>query len=342
MSILNISYPVTGLADAVPSLLYINTNDLLATVLVAGYLDTAKALYGNIFSDKQMAIVYTSDFKSSILQVSVSADGVNASLQSAAASSPVALPTVANQIVYATDTVGALAGAGANIVNTGSFINTGAITATTSLTATAGVVTSGAVAGGFAGKLTAFSTTAAKGSISLLAANNTGDFDLDITNADILQNQVMTVPNVGSTGSFLTSSLVLSEPGANIIVKNITVGQAALATAGEVIIQASAGTDQYKILEVMVNSGGTDFSGGGGDRLGQVTDGTTVYSVVPAASMQTLVNSRWGDTATPFPASAAMNVSTAAAADVVFSYSGGATDYTAGSLVVTVTLEKVA
>ena len=58
--------------------------------------------------------------------------------------------------------------------------------------------------------------------------------------------------------------------------------------------------------------------------------------------MQALVNARWGSTEVPFPASAAINTPTAAGADVVFSYSGGATDYTAGSLVITVVLEKIA
>lgn len=131
-------------------------------------------------------------------------------------------------------------------------------------------------------------------------------------------------------------------PLANLITRDVTVGQASLASGGSVIIMPSTGSMQFKIRGLQLNSGGTNFSGGGGDRLGQVTDNTTVYSVIPAASLQTLANAQWGTTALPNPASAAINTSTAAGADLVFKYSGGTTDYTAGSLVITALLERVA
>jgi hypothetical protein len=105
---------------------------------------------------------------------------------------------------------------------------------------------------------------------------------------------------------------------------------------------ASSGSKRYKIRTLQLNSGGTNFSGGGGDRLGQVTDGTTVYSLIPAATMQSLVNAQWGVTALPNPASAAINTSTAAGANLVFKYSGGTTDYTAGSLVISGIVQRVA
>jgi hypothetical protein len=91
-----------------------------------------------------------------------------------------------------------------------------------------------------------------------------------------------------------------------------------------------------------MNAGGTNFAGGGGDRLGQIGDGTTIYSVIPAANMQTLTNSAWGGTAVPFPAAAAINVSTAAGANLVFKYNAGTTDYTAGSVVISGILQRVA
>lgn len=139
-----------------------------------------------------------------------------------------------------------------------------------------------------------------------------------------------------------SSGVLTLFPRANIITRDITVPVASLASGGSVVIQASNISEQYKIRGMQLNSGGTNFSGGGGDRLGQVTDGTTVYTVVPAAVMQSLVNAVWG-VSTPLPnaASSANNTSTAAGADIVFKYSGGATDYTAGSLVITVILERV-
>lgn len=122
---------------------------------------------------------------------------------------------------------------------------------------------------------------------------------------------------------------------------DVTVGQAALATAGHVALVTSSGSRQYRVRMLQLNSGGTNFSGGGGDRLGQVSDGTTVYSVVPAATMQALVNAQWGVTALPNPASAAIFTPTAAGANLFFAYSGGATDYTAGSLRISGLVERI-
>jgi len=140
----------------------------------------------------------------------------------------------------------------------------------------------------------------------------------------------------------LTSAIVTPDVGANLITFDVTVGEAALATGGAVTLQASSGSKQYKIRSLELESGGTNFSGGGGDRLGQVTDGTTVYSVVPAATMQALTNARWSQTALPNAASAANNTSTAAGAALTFKYSGGTTDYTAGSLRISGIMERIA
>jgi hypothetical protein len=140
----------------------------------------------------------------------------------------------------------------------------------------------------------------------------------------------------------LTSSIVEPDTSSNLFCFDITVGQAALAAGGSVTLVDSSLTKQYKVRNLQINRGGTNFSGGGGDRLGQVTDGTTVYSVIPAASLQTLANAQWGATALPNPASAAINTSTVAGADLVFKYSGGTTDYTAGSVVVSGLIQRVA
>lgn len=140
----------------------------------------------------------------------------------------------------------------------------------------------------------------------------------------------------------LTSGITTPDVGANLISFDVTVGFAALASDGSVTLINSSGAKQYKVRSLQLNSGGTNFSGGGGDRLGQVTDGTTVYSVIPAVSMQTLANAQWGATALPNPASAAINTSTAAGENLVFKYSGGTTDYTAGSLVISGIVERVA
>jgi hypothetical protein len=177
--------------------------------------------------------------------------------------------------------------------------------------------------------------TAGGSSLFLQSANNLSD----------LASASTAVTNLGFTqaaGKYLYSSLASPDQSIDLVSFDTTVGQAALAAGGSVSLVTSSGAKQYKLRVLQLNSGGTNFSGGGGDRLGQVTDGTTVYSVIPAATMQSLVNAQWGVTALPNPASAAINTSTAAGASLVFKYSGGTTDYTAGSLVISGIVQRVA
>jgi hypothetical protein len=139
----------------------------------------------------------------------------------------------------------------------------------------------------------------------------------------------------------LTSAIVTPDVGANLIAFDIQCGFAALAAGGSVPLITSSGAKQYKIRSLQLNGGGINFSGGG-DRLGQVTDGTTVYSVIPGANLQTLVNAQWGSAILPNPATAALNANTAAGANLVFKYSGGTTDYTAGSVIISGVVQRVA
>lgn len=157
--------------------------------------------------------------------------------------------------------------------------------------------------------------------------------DSGVLAANVVTNSAaggLVLPNAANTTSY------------TVVVKNITCSHTELATAGTVTLLPSTGTQQYQILNIFLNKGGTNFSGGGGDRLGQVTDATSIFTVIPATDLQTLVNSGWGSTPVPYPASVAIDTLTAAGAPVVFAYSGGTTDYTAGSLVITVVAIQVA
>lgn len=141
----------------------------------------------------------------------------------------------------------------------------------------------------------------------------------------------------------LFGTIVNPDASPDLVSFDVTVGQAALAAGGSVALVTSSGSKQYRIRVLQLNSGGTNFSGGGGDRLGQVTDGTTVYSVIPAANMQSLVNAGWGiNTVLPYPATAAIFTPTAAGANLRFQYSGGTTDYSAGSLRISGIAERIA
>lgn len=140
----------------------------------------------------------------------------------------------------------------------------------------------------------------------------------------------------------LTSSIVSPDVSGNFIPFSVTCGFSALGSAGTITLINSSGSKQYRLINLYINKVGTNFSGGGGDRLGQVTDGTTVYSLIPATNMQTLVNAGWGiSTPLPFPASVSINTLTAPGAHLLFSYSGGSADYTAGSIVVSGLVQRI-
>lgn len=73
MSILQATSSITGLAGVVPNLVFINTNDSVATVTTAGYL--TKAVHENLLtvSNNDMALVYTT---SGVVFLAVSITGV--------------------------------------------------------------------------------------------------------------------------------------------------------------------------------------------------------------------------------------------------------------------------
>lgn len=122
-----------------------------------------------------------------------------------------------------------------------------------------------------------------------------------------------------------------------------TIGQAALASGGEVIVLDAASGETWKVRGALFSGDGTNFSGGGGDRLLSITDGTSTWSVVPAATLQSLAAATWGDTGLPFPATAThMMAASGLGVDIVAKYSGGTADYTAGACTVVVIAERTA
>ena len=139
----------------------------------------------------------------------------------------------------------------------------------------------------------------------------------------------------------LQSGFDSPSPSANILVANVTVDFSDMSGGGSKVLVSSSGSQTYIVLEVYLNSGGTDFSGGGGDRNAEITDGTNSWSIIPAATLQALINARWGDTAVAFPASVNINTVTQAGDDLVLQYNGGTTDYTAGSLIITVVAQRI-
>ncbi|MCW1908612.1 MAG: hypothetical protein KIH63_004695 [Candidatus Saccharibacteria bacterium] len=211
MSVKGIIFPTTGLADAKPSLLYINTDDTLATVTAASYLNKVIPVYGNVFSKYQMAMVQTTDQGAVLLQISVAVSTGVITLQAAAGSEAIVLPTVANHIVYATTTGGNLSTAnGINIINGGGIY--------------AGL-------SGTAGTLRSYSATASRGYFEITAVANTGNTALVLTNAAQAAARTITIPDGGQTAS----SILLTN---NATTQTIATGSLAL-TLGN--ITAAAG-----------------------------------------------------------------------------------------------------
>lgn len=229
---------------------------------------------------------------------------------------------VANHIACFTDTAGTVDDDAATAINAGN-IQAG-------LNATAGAFVS-------------YPATTTAGTFIVGATASSGAFNTTLTNNALGQSTVFHLPDPGAAAAgILVSDLTAPDNNANLVRFDITVGFAALAAGGSVTLYASSDAKQYKIINLWVNAGGTNFSGGGGDRLLDITDNTTVYSAIPAASLQTLANTGWGEAGLPFPAAAAINTSTAAGAALVAKYSGGAADYGAGSVVISGLLQRVA
>ena len=87
---------------------------------------------------------------------------------------------------------------------------------------------------------------------------------------------------------------------------------------------------------------GTDF-GGPGDRDLAITDGTNVYTVIPAATLEAIggSNGLWGSTVAPLPTAINLNQSSVAGTNLYAQYSGGTADYTSGSLIITLQYSRV-
>jgi hypothetical protein len=263
----NVSGGGVGMTQQSPTIIYINTDDSLATVLTTGYLNQSKIDFQVPYNNYQMALVYTTDQGNVWLRVLVS--GTNYSLESTSAAGTVALPTVANQIVYATNVDGALAASG---VATALF-NAGNISAGLS---------------GTAGTLVSYPATAARGSLRLTAANSAGDTITTITNASMAAARTFTIPDGGQTASsFLitdsagtqtiaTGSLALTLGNLTVAAGNIaaTLGSVAAGTTvtGGTGVIATTGNVTASAGNVVAGAAGaagtvTSFSGTGANEF---------------------------------------------------------------------------
>lgn len=124
----------------------------------------------------------------------------------------------------------------------------------------------------------------------------------------------------------------------------VTVGQGDVVSGGQKILLDALVGEQWKVRGIILSGDGNSFSGGGGDRDMAITDGTTIWSVIPANTLQNLAISRWGiDAGTPDPATAShLFAASASGTDIVAQYSGGSADYSVGAATIMLMAERTA
>lgn len=320
---------LTGSVGIKPTIKYMLTTDSLATITTAGYLNTQLTAESNTITPTDYLLIRYSYVKetnaglNAFFNVSISNGVITLTEDTTTNSVTFTPPSIANHIATWTNTTGNLSQDAATAINAGNI--------------QAGL-------SGTAGTFIAYPSAAASGSMVFSAAANTNAAVGTIVNVQLQTNTTFYLGTPVITPTYyLQGSINPSDPCSNLKAFNVTCTSVNLAAAGSVVLNTATTIGaRYKLRTLFINGFGTNFSGGGGDRLGQVTDGTTVFSVIPAATMQSLVNAVWGSTSIPFPASAAIETATAAGANLVFKYSGGTLDYAAGSVVISGLLERVA
>lgn len=181
------------------------------------------------------------------------------------------------------------------------------------------------------------------GAMSIRAADNTANV---IT---VLQNQPTNVATIHALPhvpfgnvTLLPCILTTVDPMSNIIYFDTTVTAAQIAGGASISLVSTFFGGQYRIRDLRINQTGTNFSGGGGDRDLEITDGITQYSVIPAASLQALSNSLWGSVNLPPPATASWNTLTwLPGVNLNARYVNGTTDYAVGAITISGAWERV-
>lgn len=380
MGIVSLVTDVAGQIQVNPRRVKLVTTDNLATVTTAGYLNAANlqglqlsptdfidCVYSyNPATNSGTNTVFTNTVSNGVITLVTWVDPGN-----------VLLPVVSGDFATFNGTTGQIKDSGylpsnaakTTVVMAGSAVVANHIalfqdTAGTIDDTAATAINNGNIQAGLsgtAGALISFPSGALSGNLQLKAVNSAGNFNAIISNASLGQASTWSLADPGTaTANILqapaalvsgnlnqssgTAGLVADSGIAAINVsmtKVFTLTFTQLATAGKVNIQVHpSGTSQYFIQDVKVLKS-TGLSGGGGDRLLAITDGTLVFNNagITAALLGTPIFTLWGGTGNPIPISAS-DISTAGA-DIYFQYTGGTTDYTAGSVQIAVTYVKV-
>lgn len=343
-----------GVSGFPVQIVLIDTDNTIDEVLTTGYLGSSNNASGVILTNKQAAVVYTTDGGIGNYQVSVSSGGV-ASLV-ANTDGFVNLPVVSGDFAVFDGTTGVIKDAGFSpsdatktkvaMKGTGTVAagymakfadEFGTINAPDGDAVNIGNIIAGN--NGTAGKFISTAPTGLKGTMTFEAQDNAAAYSVAVRNRSHAQSSTRYIPDIGASADFLLTALASPDANINLVRFDASVGTTALAS-GAVTLFAGSGTKQYKIVALWLNFGANLAVG---DKNLAISDGTTTYSVIPTLSLLTLVNATWGSVALPFPTAAALNTSTAAGASLTATYSGGTTNYTGGAtIVISGILQRVA
>lgn len=147
-----------------------------------------------------------------------------------------------------------------------------------------------------------------------------------------------------ANGNLVQDALVMA-PTSGYVTTTIdtqAVTYSGLNSGNVTLLAPSSVTASYKITNIILNGvSGTNFAGG--TQNVSITDGVTIYTVIPAATLQALVNNDWGSINVPWPTATSPNQPTIAGGALYATYSGGGADYTlSGSVVFTLVYTQVA
>lgn len=206
------------------------------------------------------------------------------------------------------------------------------ILASGSLTANAGAISSGVAGGGFSGAFTAYSTGATLGSISLVAANNAGNFANVLTNASTSAARTWTLPDTSGTIALVGGSLTtMTLTGDSGTATGSSIALHATTNSGSTVrFAASGATINLNVTSVSTNntiigniSGNAGITGIGNTSLGKgnlasLTSGSGNFALATSgfASLTT------GNNNIGFGSSAGANYTGSESSNILFNNSG--------------------
>lgn len=211
-----------------------------------------------------------------------------------------------------------------------------------------GLVNLDAGSSGAAGTIDVFPATAARGKFTLSCTDQTGDTAVELKPGAMGQATVITMPDPAAATADVVLASALAYRIDSVAMSpmkwvDVAVTAAALDAAGTANVIAGVAGDQYKIRGIRLVGGGTNY-GAGGDRNISLTDGTTTWTTIANADIESApaATLEWGDAKVPF-LTGTSNTASVAGQAIRFAYSGGTTDHGGvGSITFSVCLEKVA